>query len=96
MASSSLEVNNSAKTEDLGFTVGKLTKVSAVILLEVDLCKFISQGQFYCLVCVFTSGYWMSTCSPGVGKEKKRRFQKFSSKDKTKQSSSRGKYLYRG
>lgn len=44
MASSSLEVNNSAKTEDLGFTVGKLTKVSAVILLEVDLCKFISQG----------------------------------------------------
>lgn len=27
--------------------------------------------QFYCLVCVSTSGYWMSTCSPGVEGKKK-------------------------
>lgn len=38
MASSSAQVNNPAKTEHLGFTVGKLTKVNAVISLEVDPC----------------------------------------------------------
>lgn len=52
MASSSLEVNNTAKTEDLGFTVDKLTKVSAVISLEVDLCKFISRGASVLLPCL--------------------------------------------
>jgi len=44
MASSSPEVNNIAETEDSSYTVGKLSKVNAVFLLEVDLCKFISQG----------------------------------------------------
>lgn len=52
MASSSLQVNNTAKTEDLGFTVGKLTKVTAVISLEVDLCKFISQAASVLLPCL--------------------------------------------
>lgn len=49
MASSSPEVNNEAKTEDLSFAVGKLTKVNAVLPLEVDLCKFISQGALVLL-----------------------------------------------
>lgn len=52
MASSSLQVNNTAKTEELGFTLGKLTKVTAVISLEVDLCKFISQGASVLLPCL--------------------------------------------
>lgn len=49
MASSYFEVNNTAETKDLGFTVGKLTKVNVVFLLEVDLCKFISQGALVLL-----------------------------------------------
>lgn len=49
MTSSSLEVNNSAETENLSFTVGKLTEVSPVFPLEVDLCKFISQGALVLL-----------------------------------------------
>lgn len=52
MASSSLQVNNPAKTEGLGFTVDKLTRVNAVISLEVDLCKFISQGASVLLPCL--------------------------------------------
>lgn len=96
MASSSLEVNNSAKTEDLGFTVGKLTKVNAVILLEVDLCKFISQGAVLLPCLCFYLGILDEHLFPWGWERKKKRFKKFSSKDKTKQSSSRGKYLYRG
>lgn len=49
MANSSLEVNNTAKTKDLSFTAGKLTKVNPVFLLEADLCKFSSQGALVLL-----------------------------------------------
>lgn len=94
MASSSLEVNNTAKTEDLSFTVGKLTKVNPVFPLEVDLCKFISRGALVLLshLCFYLrilDEHWFPWGW-------KKRFKKFSSKGKTKQSSSRGKYLYRG
>lgn len=49
MANSSPEVNTAAKTKDLSFTAGKLTKVNPVFPPEADLCKFISRGALVLL-----------------------------------------------
>lgn len=90
MPGSSLEVNNSAKMEDMSFTAGNHTKVSAVPLLKADPCTFFM--QFCCLIAVFTSGYWVSTGSPGAEKK----IQILAVRTRSNHSLSRGKYLYGG
>lgn len=67
MASSSPQVNNTAKTEHLGFTVGKLTKVNAVISLEVDLCF-----SFTALFVFLPQDIGQALVPLGLGRKKKK------------------------
>lgn len=88
MAHNCLEVNNSTEMEDMSFTVSNHTKVSAVPLLKADPCTFFT--QFCCLISVFASGYWMSTCSPEAEKKK----NILAVRTRPNNSLSRGKYLF--